>query len=57
MNGEDFIRAGHIIQNAADIMKQAANTIDNAVESQRRNMEDWLQRFENILQESKCKEK
>jgi hypothetical protein len=52
--GADDVRsAGHQMACAASEMSQAASSFDSVFERQRRFMDDWLQRFESVLEEMK----
>ena len=48
MGAEDVRNAGHTMQQAASEMRQAALTISEAMETQRRFLEEWLARLEAI---------
>jgi phosphoribosylpyrophosphate synthetase len=48
--GADDVRsAGGTIARAAETMSSAASTISSALEQHQRFMEDWLQRFEFVI--------
>lgn len=55
VGSDDVVRGGHIMQNAATEITQAVTNLDGVFERQRRFMEDWLERFEQILKERKGK--
>lgn len=48
---EDAIRAGRMMQQAADDMRQAALNIEGSLERQRAFMDDWLGRLDGTLQD------
>lgn len=49
LGADDVRSAGYTMQSAAEEMKRAAATIDYALERHHRFMDDWLSRFEQIL--------
>ena len=53
VGAEQVQSAGVSIGGAAEEMRQAAMIIDSAFERHRLFMDDWLQRFEQILSEHK----
>lgn len=53
IGAEDVQRAGHHISVAAEQMGRAAGNIDESLERHRRFLDDWLQRFEQVLVEYK----
>lgn len=51
LQGSDDVRAAaHMMRGAAEDMNRAASSISNALEHQRGFMNDWLDRFEQIMQ-------
>ncbi|MEH2587432.1 hypothetical protein [Bradyrhizobium sp. AZCC 1721] len=49
--GADAVRsAGHAMRSAADRMQSAAANMERAFESHQRFLEDWLSRFEQIME-------
>lgn len=53
IGAEEVSRAGSSVSSAAREMKEAANTISDALYQQRQFMDDWLLRFETVLKENK----
>lgn len=53
IGAEDVSRAGHNMASAADTMNRAAGNLDDALRRHQRFMDDWLQRFEQVLSVSK----
>jgi hypothetical protein len=53
LGAEQVQNAGHAISNAASEMRQAGNNIHEAAETMRRNMDDFLDRFERILEKDR----
>jgi hypothetical protein len=52
--GADDVRAaGNSIRGAAEVMSSAALTIDGALERHQRFLDDWLVRFEAVMQPPK----
>lgn len=51
IGAEDIRRAGSNINSAADNMQRAASNFDQSIFSLRQYMDDWLNRFEYILNE------
>lgn len=49
IGAEDVRSAGHTMARAAETMSSAASTIDGALDRQRVFMDDWLMRFEQVL--------
>lgn len=49
IGAEDVRSAGNTISGAADEMKRAAGNIDYALQQHQRFMDDWLQRFEAVV--------
>lgn len=49
VGAEDVSHAGHNMREAAVAMKHAADEIDHALRQHQQFMEDWLQRFEQIV--------
>lgn len=50
MGAEEVSRASYTMQAAADKMSQAASSMVSAAEFQQRNLDDWLNRFEAVLE-------
>jgi DNA-binding SARP family transcriptional activator len=50
---EDVYRAASMTQSAASEMQQAARNIEGSLERQQRFMDEWLQKFEQILTDNK----
>ena len=48
-SSEDIVIAARIIRDGADKMALAANQITEAIELQRRLMDDWLARFAEAI--------
>lgn len=49
--GADDVRAGgNACHHAAERMNQAASSIDSTFEMNARRMDDWLNRFENLVE-------
>ncbi len=46
---EDVHRAASRIQDAADTMNRAAGNMDEVFHRQRLFMDEWLQRFESVI--------
>ena len=49
IGAEDVYRAGCTMQSAAQDMKQAAINFESSLEINRRFLDDWLQRLEDVL--------
>lgn len=50
LNGAEDVRsAGNTMSNAADEMKRAAGNIDYTMQQHQRFLDDWLQRFEVVV--------
>lgn len=49
LGAEQVQSAAGAMRNAADEMQRAANTMDCALASQRTFLEEWLNRFEQVL--------
>lgn len=47
---EDVRTAGNTMANAADTMAHAADTMNAALERHQRFLDDWLSRFEQIIE-------
>ena len=47
----DIRRAGSLVSSAADTMQRAASIFDETMMQHRQYMDEWLNRFENILNE------
>ncbi len=50
MGTEDVIRSAHLIRGAADSMLAAANNIGSALAEHQRFMNDWLSRFQQVVE-------
>lgn len=50
IGAEDVRSAGHQIASAAADMNRAANNFESVFERHQRFMDDWLQRFESIME-------
>ncbi len=50
MGTEDVIRSAHLIRGAADSMLSAANSIGSALAEHQRFMNDWLSRFQQVVE-------
>jgi hypothetical protein len=55
LGAEDVQRAGHTMSSAAQDMKMAASSLDDTLHRQRLFLDDWLMRFENIIEQSTVK--
>lgn len=55
VGSEDVSRAGSSMASAASEMRQAANNFDGSVQDMKRFMDDWLNRFQSILEEDRKK--
>jgi hypothetical protein len=53
IGSDDVRRAGHNIQSAAEDMKRAADIIDSALMTHRQYLEDWITRFEQVIEKFK----
>ena len=51
IGAEQVSNAASTMREAADRMRNAAATFDSSLDTQRRFMDDWLQRLEVILAE------
>jgi len=51
IGAEDIRRAGSLVSSAADTMQRAASIFDETMMQHRQYMDEWLNRFENILNE------
>jgi hypothetical protein len=49
IGAEDVRAAGSRMASAADDMQRAASSIDNALERHQRFLDDWLFRFESVM--------
>jgi hypothetical protein len=54
VGAEDVSRAASTMRSAAETMSSAASSIDFANQQQRQFMDDWLQRFEQVLAEHRA---
>ncbi len=50
MGAEEVSRAASGMREAASEMSRAASSFDNAADRQRMNMDDWLVRFEALVE-------
>lgn len=50
VGAEDVRSAGHTMRSAAETMSQAACNFDGSVERLKLFMDDWLSRFERVLE-------
>lgn len=50
LGAEDVRRAGHEMRQAAEEIKRAASAIEESVRLQQRLMDDWLERFQAVLE-------
>lgn len=50
VGAEDVSRAASTMSSAASEISGAARSIDWSMEQQRRFMDDWLQRFEEVVE-------
>jgi RecA/RadA recombinase len=50
LGAEDVSRAANSMRDAASTMSSAASSMVSAVEFQQRVMDDWLNRFEAVLE-------
>lgn len=55
VGAETVQHAANSMGSAAETMKRAAGEIDDTFQRQRMWLEDWLQRFENVLIEDRHK--
>jgi hypothetical protein len=46
---EEVSNAGHRMSAAAETMRKAANTIDDAIMRHKQYLEDWMLRFEQCI--------
>lgn len=53
VGAEQVAGAGHTMARAAEQMRSAAGSIDDSLTRHQRFMDDWLQRFEQVLAEHK----
>ena len=53
VGAEDVSRAGSRMQEAAQIMKHAADEIDHAMRQHQQFLENWLQKFEQIVTDNR----
>ena len=53
VGAEQVQAAGHAMTNAAHEMKSAASAIDETMRQHRQFMEDWLMRFEAVLERTR----
>lgn len=53
IGAEDVRAAGNTMRSAADTMGSAAGSFTWALEQHQRFMDDWLQRFADVLERSK----
>ena len=53
MGSEQVQSAANRMVSASEEMRRAASTIDEALSRHQRFLEDWLQRYETILTDSK----
>lgn len=53
MGAEQVETAGYAMKQAASEMNRAVSSLDGVFEQQRRFMDDWLQRLEQILAKEK----
>ena len=53
IGADDVARAGHAMSQAADKMQHAASAIEWSLTQHQRFLEDWLQRFETIMNKEK----
>ena len=51
MNSEEIMRAAIVMRNAADMARQATNNIDSTLERHQWFLDDWLNRFQSILEQ------
>lgn len=49
---EDVSRASLVMRDAAQTMSNAAANIEDTFQRQSRFMDDWLERFQNVVRES-----
>jgi len=56
IGAEDVARAGSQISSAAGDMQRAASSIDQSIFNLRQFMDDWLNRFEFVLNEHQKKQ-
>jgi hypothetical protein len=49
LGAEQVQTAANTMRNAAEEMSRAASNLDYALENHRRYMDDWLSRFETII--------
>ncbi len=49
---EQVERAANTMRQAAEDMRQAAGTLDYALENHRRQMDEWLYRFQQVVEEA-----
>jgi len=50
MGAERVSNAGHEMSSAADFMQRAASSMDATMEMHIRRMNEWLDRFENLVE-------
>ncbi len=50
LGAEDVRRAGSLMQSAADDMRCAASNMSSALEQHQRWMDDWLSRFQQVIE-------
>lgn len=50
MGAEEVSRAASNMREAASAMSHAASSFDHAADRQRMNMDDWLVRFETLVE-------
>ena len=50
MGAEQVSSAGHTMRSAAEQMGRAASEMDSALHRHQQFLDDWLQRFERILE-------
>ncbi len=53
LGSEGVEKAGYTMRSAAENMNRAATSIDSTLERFQRYMDEYLQRFEQILKEAK----
>ena len=52
LGAEDVRSAASTMSSAADDMRRAASSIEDSLERHRRFLDDWLQRFGDVLRAS-----
>jgi 1,2-phenylacetyl-CoA epoxidase catalytic subunit len=53
IGADDVLHGGRLAQSAGEDMCRAASTIQSALETHQRFLEEWMMRFEKAVQETK----